>query len=353
MLGRLLSRQPPRDAGARSIVLRPAGITLRPRPGEVLLQSALAAGLDFPHSCRVGSCTTCKCRVLSGRVRQLGDSAYVLSPEDVAAGYVLACQSLPLTDVEIEIALDAPRRDAVTTSARILAQTPLTHDIVELVLRAEAPIRYRAGQSALLGVPALGVERPYSFARAPRGTALDYLHFHVRRVPGGTFSEWLHGADRVGERLTLRGPHGAFGLHPHDGGNGAIVCVAGGSGLAPILAMLDEARWAGDARAVTLLFGARARRDLYELAQIEALRRHWPGRFAFVPVLSQAAPDDAWDGAQGLVGDHLAALPDLADATLYLCGPPPMVDHCAAQLARARVADARVFVDRFLDRSTA
>jgi len=338
-------------AVAPTIVLHPSGLALRARAGEALLDSALAAGLAFPHDCRAGNCASCKCRLRAGRVRALADASYALSPDEIAAGYVLACQSVPLGDVEIEIALDAPDPATTTTSARIVAQTPLTHDIVELVVEADAPVRYDAGQSAYLGVPALGVERPYSFARAPRGAAHRHLHFHVRRVAGGVFSEWLHGADRSGERLTLRGPHGAFRLHRGDAGT--LVCVAGGSGLAPILAMLDEAQWAGDTRAVTLLFGARARRDLYELAEIDALRARWPSHFAFVPVLSQAAADDGWDGAHGAVGERLAALPDLADATLYLCGPPPMVDHCVARLADAGVADGRVFVDKFLDRATA
>jgi NAD(P)H-flavin reductase/ferredoxin len=313
-------------------------------PKEPLLQAALRSGIDFPHSCRVGGCATCKCRLVEGRVKELTETGYLLSDEELDSGIILACQSEPRSDVRIEVTLPpTPSRKGV--SGRVIGQDRLTHDITRLRVQLDEPLRYRAGQFADLSIAALGrISRSYSFATPPRPDA--QVSFFVRRVPGGTFSSLVNDQDVVGQVVRVDGPSGDFWLRP---GNAPLLLVAGGSGLAPVLAMLHDAAAQGTARPATLLFGARDEGDLYALDEIEAIRCAWRGPFRFVPVLSAAPPGSAWAGERGMVADKILGVLE-AGAHAYLCGPPPMVDAAAARLQARGVAREHVHADRFTTR---
>lgn len=314
-------------------------ITLRPK--ETLLNAALRNGIEFPNSCRVGGCGTCKCTLVDGRVKELTETGYLLSAEELERGTILACQSVPTSDVGIEVDL-ATAAGARVTKGRVVEQSKATHDITHLVLRLDEPLAYRAGQFANLRLAQLpGVSRSYSFATPSRadGTA----SFYIRKVPGGQLSSKVDAEALVGTTVELEGPHGDFWLRPSDA---PIVMVAGGSGLPPILAMLEEAAASGESRSVTLLFGAREARDLYALDRIEAIAERWKGRFRFVPVLSAADSDASWTGARGLVTERLPELIE-AGAHAYLCGPPAMIDAAVEVLRAQGVPRAQIHFDRF------
>lgn len=313
-------------------------VTLRPK--ETVLQAALRSGIDFPNSCRVGGCGTCKCRLAEGEVRELTETGYLLSAEEIDRGTILACQSIPKSDVHIEVDL-APRR----VEGVVVGQTKLTHDITHLVIELEAPIDYRPGQFADLSFDDLpGVVRSYSFATPPNGKTVA---FTVRKVPSGALSSFVADNDVRGKVVRVGGASGAFWLRESDA---PLVMVAGGSGLPPILAMLEHAADAGVARSVTLVFGARAERDLYALDAIDALAARWKGSFRFVPVLSEEAEGTSWAGARGLVTEVLSSLVD-ASAHAYLCGPPAMIDAALGVLDAEGVT--HVHFDRFTTRADA
>lgn len=320
----LLSR--PRTTTARINALP---VLVEPR--ETVLQAALRAGVDFPNSCRVGGCGACKCRLVEGSVRELTETAYLLTEEELAAGTILACQSVPRGDVRIELDATARRRVA----GRVLAQERLTHDTARLRVQLDESLDYKSGQFATLHLD--GVSRSYSFATPPRDDG--EVSFIVRRVPGGALSPRIVDEDLSGHTLEVEGPSGDFWLRPSDA---PMLLVAGGSGLAPILALLREAADAGVSRPATLLFGARTEADLYALDEIDEIARRWKGAFRFVPVLSEAA----WEGARGLVTAHIPALLD-EGAHAYLCGPPAMVDAAAQTLAAQGISPAHVHADRF------
>lgn len=310
-------------------------------PGQTLLQAALQAGIEFPHSCRVGGCATCKCRLLDGRVRELTDTSYLLSDQDFARRTILACQSVPLSDLRIEVdlpAADAPRR----VTGRVIGQERLTPDITRLRVQLDQALAYRGGQYAQLGLAGLpGVHRSYSFANAARPDG--QVSFFVRQVSGGALSTHVNQHDLIGTAVTVEGPHGDFWLRE---GAAPMLLVAGGSGLAPLLALLQETLATGVRRPVTLLFGARGPQDLYALDEIETIARQWPERFRFVSVLSAVPPGAEWAGERGLVTDHIPAfLEDGAHA--YLCGPPAMVDAAVAALRARGVAAEHIHADRF------
>lgn len=202
---------------------------------------------------------------------------------------------------------------------------------------------YRGGQFAELELDSLpGLRRNYSFADA--GNSDGRLSFFVRQVPNGAFSTAINQQDLVGQALTVSGPAGEFWLRP---GGHPLLLVAGGSGLAPILALLREALAAGCTRSVTLLFGARSQEDLYALYEISDLQHAWSGRFRFLPVLSQEPDAGDWGGARGLVTDFLAEHLE-PGAEVYLCGPPAMVDAAERALRTQKVPAARIHADRFL-----
>ncbi|MCX7177393.1 MAG: 2Fe-2S iron-sulfur cluster binding domain-containing protein [Proteobacteria bacterium] len=314
-------------------------------PEQTLLQAALAAGLPFPHNCRVGSCNTCKCRLLDGKVRQLTDTSYVLDASERQSGAVLACQTRLLGDVSIEVEWSAAASVAATIAGRIAATRALTTDILELTIELQAPLSYTAGQYAQISLPELGIARSYSFCRAAEAAPQTLVHFFVRHQPGGAFTDWLW-EGRTGCEVQVQGPFGSFGLAPS---SAPLLLIAGGSGLAPIKAILEQALHEGNTRAAVLLFGARTRHDLYALEELQAIAASWAGQFRFVPVLSAEPANSGWSGAVGMVTDQLAARVDnLAAHEAYLCGPPAMVDAAASALRAGGVAEAAIRCDSFV-----
>jgi len=319
-------------------------------PGETVLQAALRHGIEFPNSCRAGGCGTCKCRLTSGTVKERTETGYLLTADEIDRGYILACQSVPRSDIGIAVDL-ATRVSQRSASGRVVEQRKLTHDITHLRVVLDEPMPYKAGQFANLGIEGLdGVVRSYSFAAPARGDG--EVSFFVRRVPGGRFSSLVNDHDIVGRSVRVDGPSGDFWLRPSDA---PLLLVAGGSGLAPILAILQEALAAGVARSVTLLFGAREARDLYAFEEIESIARQWRGAFRFVPVLSAVASDAAsatWAGERGLVTEKIPGLLEPGSDAL-LCGPPAMIDGAISLLREQGVPRERIHFDRFTTQADA
>lgn len=316
---------------------------------KVVLNAALSAGLGFPHNCRVGSCTQCKCTLKSGKVRELTDSSYVLSAEDLKKGMILACQSIPETDLEIEVPLTSGGDRLVETRGTVVSQKNLTHDIVELRVKLDDPMPLKAGQYAELRLEELSLSRNYSFAVAPKGQELDELVFHIRKVPGGRFTEWLFESSKLDTRFSVSGPFGDFYLRAPEGEKPApIVCVAGGSGMAPMLSLLEQAVWAGETRDAHYLFGARTQQDLYGEKDIGRIQQSWRGSMNFVQVLSEEPADSNWTGARGYVTDQLDALKlDWPNVQAYLCGPPAMIDAAIAKFGALGVKSENIRFDKF------
>jgi NAD(P)H-flavin reductase/ferredoxin len=353
MLASLFGKKP----AAYAARIMPANVELRVGSKETLLAAALNHGLAFPHDCRAGGCGTCKCRLVRGKVRELTDKSYILSAEELRDNYVLACQSIPQTDVEIDVAL----RDAGTTRrthqspGRITRLEPLTHDILHVSLVLDHALAFTPGQYAELSPTqgsCAGVTRSYSFANVPdaSGTSRD-VEFFIRKVPGGRFTEWLFRDAKIGDALDVAAPFGEFMLRESPA---PILCIAGGSGLAPVLSLLQSALVSlTRPREVTLVFGARRQQDLYMLDAIDALRREWPVRFDFMPVLADEPAASTWSGRRGMIVDHLAHVPGAALGAqhAYLCGPPGMVDSCVAGLTAGGMPGSAMHFDKFLDQS--
>lgn len=318
-------------------------------PGATILERALAEGIAYPHDCTVGTCGSCRTRLLSGKVEAITPFGYTLSREELEAGYILACQALPKSDLRLDVEIGGSAADhAIRQPANFSDAIDLTHDIKRVTLIIETPISYRAGQYANIHWGDGSVHRSYSFADAPTAGGTAQPSFFIRHVPGGRFTDRLF-TDALGaEPLEIDGPHGNFWLRE---GKGPIVCIAGGSGLAPVLSLLQDAANRRVRRDCILLFGGRGERDLYASEAITAIRNGWTASFDYWPILSEEANPNY---RHGFVTAYVEqALDRLGpDAQAYMCGPPPMIDAAIAALTAAGIGLPDIHYDKFTDAST-
>ncbi|MFU0507838.1 2Fe-2S iron-sulfur cluster-binding protein [Pseudaminobacter sp. NGMCC 1.201702] len=316
---------------AKSVDVRQARTSLAIQDGQTILDAALAAGIPYPHGCRSGRCGSCKSRLIEGKVELLQHSRFALTDEEKAEGLILACRARPQTNAAVawlssddDDAVAPPRRlDAVVTGLE-----DLTHDIklVRVTPADASPLLFTAGQYAQIGFDGAPA-RSYSMANRHGDESLE---FHVRRVPGGVTSEHVHGALKTGDKVTLEFPLGSSYLRQHH--SGPILCIAGGSGLAPIKSIVETALAHGMKQPIHVYFGARSDRDLYLVEHFQALAdRH--ANLTFATVLSEA---ESAQYRRGFVTRAVAEdLADLDGWKAYVAGPPPMVD-AAMEVAFAR-----------------
>lgn len=338
---------------AKFVEVAPFGARYEVPAGETMLEAALKNGVPFPHNCTVGTCGSCKCKLITGRVSALTDFGYTLSQQEIAAGFILACQAVvkdPLTQVEVESAsTDAPKPESFV--GKLINTETLTHDILKITLELDRPIHFVAGQYANLKYPNIKRARNYSFADAPDRDGRQQISFFIRKVPNGMFTEALFKGELKDQTIDVEGPHGNFHLHSSDK---PMICIAGGSGLAPLMSLLEKARKDRVKRPCAFLFGARTPADLYCLDQIKQIEQNWGDKFVFLPVLSHEPADSAWKGARGLVTQFITdAMPGInwSEAEGYMCGPPGMIDAGIASMTEVGMKLESIFYDKFTDES--
>lgn len=314
---------------------------------DALLRGALRAGLPFPYECSVGGCGTCRFELLDGAMASLWDEAPGLSERERRRGKRLACQSRPQGDCRIRVRLGAgeaspaaaPRRmEAVLASRRAI-----TADMVELGFAMPQPPAFLPGQYALLFPAGVPGARAYSMSNLDGQDGL--WRFIVRKTPAGRGSGALCDHLPVGARLEIDGPFGHAWLRPTPRD---VVCVAGGSGLGPMLSVARGVLAGGGARRLHFFLGLRTQAELGAAAEVDALGRD---RVAATVVLSDPQASPAWPGARGFVHAEvertLAAPLDRFD--FYFAGPPPMIDAMQELLMiRHRVPFDQIHFDRFV-----
>ena len=321
--------------------------------GDNLLKAALDAGIAWPHNCRVGSCGECRSKLKNGKIKPLNDFSYVLTKEEMDDGMILACQTCLRSDIDVEVAIETgvTLPSATSVSGIVADYRHLTHDIVEIGIRLDQPIPgYLAGQYAQLCIPGfIDQPRSYSFASAPEDGDIEQINFFIRLVPGGHLTSWLHEADRSGSKVEVCGPYGNFWLRDT---HRPLMFVCGGSGMAPIKALLEQVSAQGFTRNVTLIFGARSQHDLYCVDELRSIAGQANERFEFLPVLSEEPENSDWTGLRGMCTEFIVdSVDNIQNCDAYLCGPPGMVDAAIAVLHDNGVADDRIHFDKFLDAS--
>lgn len=316
--------------------------------GRPLLTALKDQQIFIPSACGGrGSCGLCKVTVLEGAGALLPTETPWLTPEEQKAGVRLACQVKVKRDLRIRIPEELFSVRQYRTRVTRLAD--LTHDIKQVTLQLLEPaeIAFVAGQFIQFEVPPYAltdepVYRAYSISSDPASTG--EIELEIRLVPNGICTTYVHRHLKVGDLVTVNGPYGDFRLRPT---GREIICIAGGSGMAPIKSILLEMARTRNPRPCRYFFGARSKRDLFLVEQMRELERALPA-FRFIPALSLPAPEDAWEGETGLitevVGRHVA---DASQAEAYLCGNPLMIDACVQVLKDKGMPEANIFYDKF------
>lgn len=335
------------------VVLKSSGNCYPAEEGETLLAAGMRAGFFMPYSCRSGACSTCKGRVLEGQVDYGNVFETALPMDERARGYALMCMAKPLSNVTIEVnelVGTAPIK-AATYPCRVVRINKTAPDVavVKLRLPMNETFFFRAGQYIDILLPD-GGRRSYSLAVPPDQISLTHIELHIRHHPGGRFTD--HVFEGLAERDMLRfeGPFGSFFLR-NDSTKPAIL-VAGGTGFAPVKAMIEHALIRKVDREFWIYWGGRVRQDLY----LFDLARKWAeqnDRIRFIPVLSRPSAACEWSGRTGWV--HNAVIqdfPNLSGYEVYACGSPVMVNAARRDFNTVckLPADA-FFADAFLTRA--
>ena len=305
---------------------------------EPVLSAALRQHFNLPHSCKGGSCGTCRVRLVSGRIAYPHGRPTGIDAEEAAAGYALICQARALGDLVIETreirhVTDVEIREL---PARVARMQRLAPGVMGLWLRLPAiePFSWQAGQYVDVMLPG-DRRRSFSLANPPHDAS--HLELHVRHAPGGAFSEQVFGGMHEGSLLRIEGPLGQF-VYRH--GDRPLLAIGGGTGYAPLKAILRSVLESGSRRDVVLYWGARDTEDLYEDAWLRGLAAKYP-HFHYTGVTDVLVHEAVLRGVAGLAGFDI-----------YAAGPPAMIDAVRHALPRQGADPARIYFDSF-DRAPA
>lgn len=330
------------------VTLKPSGHQFSIESDETILDAALREGYALPYGCRNGACGACKGTVLAGAVDHGDCQAGILKDDEKVRGRALFCRARPLSDLTLEVKEVGAAKDIVvkTLPCRVEQMERCADDVMLLKIKlpANERLQFLAGQYVDFQLKD-GRSRSYSLANPPHDDAL--LELHIRHVPDGLFTNHVFSAMKVRDILRLKGPLGSFFIR--EDSDKPMIFIAGGTGFAPIKGMLEHAFAAHMDREMVLYWGARTLKDLY----MAALPQRWAAEhpnFSFVPVLSNPAAGDAWQGRTGHV--HTAVLGDFADLSgyqVYACGAPVMIDSAREAFTRTRsLPEDEFFADSFV-----
>lgn len=338
-------------AQKHTVRFEPVDIEIEVSEDETVLDAGFRQGVMLAHGCKEGQCSACKSFLLSGEVELERYSTFALADYEQEEGYTLLCRAHAYSDLEVELLhYDEEMLTAGVPIRAVTAQVKeieaLTHDIYKLCLalpQTEEPLQFHAGQYVDIEIPGSSSKRSFSMSTTPAVT--DRLEFMIKHYPGGQFSSLLAERLAPGDELQIRGPFGVFILREHSDAD--LIFIGGGAGMAPIWSLLNYMAEQEIERKVVYYYGARTRRDLFHLKELEQLSQRLPD-FRFIPALSEPTPEDEWEGEVGVITDVVDRLEgDLGGNEGYLCGPPPMIDAAIPMLGAHGLPEARIFYDKF------
>jgi ferredoxin-NAD(P)+ reductase (naphthalene dioxygenase ferredoxin-specific) len=324
------------------VKVEPRGAVIAATPGMLLLDLLMRAGMPVSYSCQAGRCGTCRCELLAGDVLEDADCEFRGGPLPGATRQVLACRTRLVGDCVIGLVEpdEVVVHPAQVLKCRVEAVERLNEAIVALRLRPNRRLRFSAGQFAKLDFGA-GLVRPYSMANVEGD---EILEFQLRLVPGGRVSGFVAGQVRSGHVVKLTGPLGTSYLRRQH--TGPMLCVAGGTGLAPISSIVRTALSGDMPGPIRLYVGARSEAELYGIDDMRALESRYPSRLR-VDVAVDARPRVS-SVRQGLITDAVASdMASLSQWKVYLAGPPPMVEAGSRLAIRLGAIEANVYADAF------
>jgi len=319
------------------VTLQPSGHAFDVPEGSAVLSAGLEAGCNLPYSCRVGTCRTCRGKVISGNVEYKGANTINLDEAARKKGYALLCRAIPLSDLVVEVgelSLYAAQPKVMPARVKRIERPAPGVVVLGLRLPMNANFKFAAGQFIDIQLPD-GKTRSYSIANPPSIDGVIDIELHVRQMPGGRFSEGVLSTTKEGDILRLRAPLGTFYLR--EDSEKPVILLASGTGYAPMASIILYAQSRGLNRPMKLYWGNRTPADFYARP---------PDGVEVVPVVSGTA----WEGRSGLV--HEAVMedhPDLSRFQVYACGAPAMVDAARRDFTtHCGLPEGEFFADSFL-----
>lgn len=335
------------SASTFTVTVEPSGTAFSANTDETMLAAGIRQGVGLPYGCKDGACGSCKCKMLSGKVVHANFQRKALSAEEEAADFVLTCCATAQSDIVLESRQVTPAGALPVKKmpTRVSSLVKKSDDVVvmHLQLPANDAFAFRAGQYIEF-ILRDGARRSYSMANAPHiGPGLE---LHIRHMPGGRFTDLVFGSMKEKDILRIEGPFGSFFLR--EDSDKPMVFLASGTGFAPLKALIEHMQHCGITRPTTLYWGGRRPGDLYMDAWVRDQLVHMP-HLRYVPVVSDALPEDQWTGRTGFV--HLAVLqdfPDLSGHQVYACGAPIVVESArSAFSSQASLPIEEYFADSF------
>jgi CDP-4-dehydro-6-deoxyglucose reductase len=334
-------------ASSFSVTVEPSGRHFTVERDEAVLPAGIRQGIGLPYGCKDGACGSCKCKMLSGTVTHRPHQEKALTPAEAADGFILTCCAVPQSDLLLESrqVTEAGALPIKKMPVRVATMEKKSDDVIVLKLQLPAndAFLFRAGQYIEFMLRD-GARRSYSMANAPAEGA--QMELHIRHMPGGKFTDLVFGSMKERDILRIEGPFGSFFLREES--EAPIILLASGTGFAPIKALLEAMQQKGQSRNATLYWGGRRPGDLYmdDWVKTFAADNTW---LKYVPVVSNALPEDGWSGRDGFV--HQAVLKDHSDLSghhVYACGAPIVVDSAKRDFcATAGLVEDNFFADAF------
>jgi CDP-4-dehydro-6-deoxyglucose reductase len=333
-----------------TVTVQPSGRTFEVQHDEPILAAAIRGGIGLPYGCKDGACGSCKSKLLDGRVVHGTHQQKALSVNEEESGLILTCCATPQTNCVIEArtvpgAGEFPVQKMPCRVSSIMRPAPDVA-IVRLQLPANVVLQYHAGQYVEF-ILRDGARRSYSMANAPHTQSESPgIELHIRHMSGGKFTDHVFSAMKEKEILRMEGPYGSFFLR--EDSTKPMVLLASGTGLAPIKAIVEHLRFKNVSRPAVLYWGCRSKADLYLHDWAEKMADEIP-KFTYVPVLSEARPEDGWTGRTGFVHHAVMAdLPDLSGHQVYACGAPIMVESAHRDfVAQCGLPEEEFYADAF------
>lgn len=330
-----------------NVSIQPSNHQFTAKPDESILQGALNNGIGLPYGCRNGACGSCKGKLVSGTVDYGKHSATALSDAEKAEGRALFCCAKPLSDLVIEARVFDATKDfqVKILPSRVQSMERVAPDVVVLSLKlpANERLQFRAGQYIEFLLKE-GKRRSYSMANPPHDDA--FVQLHIRHMAGGHFTEHVFGKMKERDILRFEGPLGSFFLREES--DKPIIMVASGTGFAPVKAVIEHSIHREFKRPITLYWGGRRPLDLYMMT----LCQGWAAAHShiqFIPVVSDALPEDHWSGRTGFV--HRAVMEDFADLSghqVYACGAPVVIDSARKDFTmQCKLPEDEFYADSF------
>jgi len=338
---------PGANASLFSVTVQPSGRTFTASPSETVLAAGISQGIGLPYGCKDGACGSCKCKMLSGSVEHGPHQDKALTADEAAAGMILTCCAKPQSDLVLE-SKQVTEEGALPIKkmpTRVSSMERKSADVIvmKLQLPANDTFLYRAGQYIEFMLRD-GARRSYSMASTPAEGA--QMELHIRHMPGGKFTDLVFGSMKEKDILRIEGPFGSFFLREKS--DAPLIMLASGTGFAPIKALLEYMQQKGITRSTTLYWGGRRPADLYMDAWVNEFAQANPW-LRYVPVVSDALPEDGWTGRTGFV--HRAVLQDHTDLSahhVYACGAPIVVDSAKRDFcAEAKLPEEFFYADAF------